>query len=173
MCKRAVDLICFYSLRILYMQRMHLDHIHFSQVSYSNFMSISPSVLSPLMLSPVSAAHILMGIGPSTGAWATYEGHTLEENWLLPQQPSTANSSSAGVGFCEHTIHLVRAAMLTTLIVCMLVETATAVVSSWVLTALPCLDHTVGGSPPWLRALNNLSVPFSMMLLEHWGRWYV
>lgn len=53
-----------------------------------------------------------------------------------------------GLGFCEHTIHLVRAAMLTTLIVCMLVETATAVVSSWVLTALPCLDHTVGGSPP-------------------------
>lgn len=154
------------------MHRMHLDHIHSSRVSYSSSMSISPSVLSLLLLSPVSAAHMLMGIGPSTRAWATYGGHTLEENWLLPQQPSTASSSSAGVGLCEHTIHLVRAAMLTALIMCMLVETATAAVSSWVLTALPCLDHTVGGSPLWLRALHNLSVPFSMMLLERWGRWY-
>lgn len=81
------------------MHRMHLDHIHSSRVSYSSSMSISPSVLSPLLLSPVSAAHMLMGIGPSTGAWATYGGHTLEGNWLLPQQLSTAGSSSAGVDF--------------------------------------------------------------------------
>lgn len=46
--------------------------------------------------SPICAAHILMGVGPST-VWSTY--HTLKEIWFsFPPQPPLINSSSVMSG---------------------------------------------------------------------------
>lgn len=45
------------------------------------------------------AAHTCLGVGPSTGVWLTYQDSHLNESWLSPsrpQEPWTANSSSAG-----------------------------------------------------------------------------
>lgn len=44
----------------------------------SQHLIILPAFYNPL--SPISSVCMLMGVGPSIGAWPTYQGHTAEDS---------------------------------------------------------------------------------------------
>lgn len=107
-----------------------------------------------------------MGVGPSTGAWSTYQGsHPKENRFYVPQKPLAINSSSvrrrdprAPPSMLECWLTWSREG---------LVQAATTAMSSW--EQWPChAQDTVLLQSPLTSGSNNLSVPSFLMVPKAW-----
>lgn len=89
----------------LIISMMYFDPIHLFLLSLTSPRSTATYQLHILViyllkvcnpLTPIFVAHILLGVGPLTGAWLTTRSHILKGTWLSVQNPPIVKASQLG-----------------------------------------------------------------------------